>query len=233
MKRLLLSAVLVFAAAPAGAPSVAGPLPEIRGQYVEARTCDVYTGPCFANADTGLTGRHAVVAWKIESGAVGSTRIDGLGVVAVVAAPETLGLKQSAPGKAILIVDAKANAAQRAALVAFVKSEVGDLAREVVAVRSAPVDLTICPCEGNSCATLTAGAAHITTRCLNVEHDKACGNEVAFFPPLAKGVSAKPGNGRRTQLHWPGSQRDLERQRAPRCLRRVVREQELGSDEHR
>ena len=25
----------------------------ITGQYVEARTCDVYTGACFANADTG------------------------------------------------------------------------------------------------------------------------------------------------------------------------------------
>ena len=25
--------------------------PNITGQYVEARTCDVYTGACFANAD--------------------------------------------------------------------------------------------------------------------------------------------------------------------------------------
>src|SRR5947209_9779766 len=89
----------------------------VRGQYVEARTCDVFTGSCFANADTGLTGRNAVMAWQVESGAVGGTRIDGLGVVAVVAAGETLGLKQTAPGKAVVIVDEKATPAQRAALV--------------------------------------------------------------------------------------------------------------------
>src|SRR6188472_3441307 len=99
MKRLFLLPALLFIAA---APANAG---EIRGQYVEARTCDVYTGSCFANADTGLTGKNAVLAWKVESGCFGGSQLDGLGVVAVVAARETLGLKQSAPGKAILIVD--------------------------------------------------------------------------------------------------------------------------------
>ena len=59
----------------------------VRGQYVEARTCDVFTGSCFANADTGLTGKNAVLAWKVESGTVAGTKLDGLGVVAVVAAP--------------------------------------------------------------------------------------------------------------------------------------------------
>src|SRR4051812_43536032 len=81
----------------------------VRGQYVEARTCDVFTGACFANADTGLTGKNAVLGWKIESGAVGSTRLDGLGVVAVVASRETLGLMQSLPGKAVVIVDESAS----------------------------------------------------------------------------------------------------------------------------
>jgi hypothetical protein len=65
----------------------------VRGQYVEARTCDVFTGSCFANADTGLTGKHAVLAWKIDTGTIAGIKLDGLGVVAVVAASETLGLK--------------------------------------------------------------------------------------------------------------------------------------------
>jgi hypothetical protein len=186
MTRLfLLPAVLLVAAAPAFAAG------EVRGQYVEARTCDVFTGACFANADTGLAGKNAVLAWKVESGAVGQTRIDGLGVVAVVAARDTLGLKQSAPGKAIVIVDEKATAEQRQALVAFVKAQAGELAQDVIAVRAAPVELTICPCEGNGCATLKAGAARVSTRCLDTHADKACGNETDFYPPLAKGVKAK------------------------------------------
>src|SRR5438309_6083921 len=96
---------------------VAAPAPGVRGQYVEARTCDVFAGSCYANADTGLTGKNAVLAWKIESGVADGVRIDGLGVVAVVVARETLGLKQSAPGRALIIVDDRATSGQRGALV--------------------------------------------------------------------------------------------------------------------
>ena len=193
MTRLfLLPALLaVAAAASASAPAPAGSPADIRGQYVEARTCDVFTGACFANADTGLTGKNAVLAWKIESGAAGATRLDGLGVVAVVAARDTLGLRQPAPGKAIVIVDEKATPEQRNALVEFVKAQAGELVGEVVAVRAAPVELTVCTCDGDGCATLRAGAAKVTTRCLDADHDKACGNECAYYPPLVKGVAAK------------------------------------------
>jgi len=165
--------------------------PAVHGQYVEARTCDVYTGSCFANADTGIVGKNAVLAWKIDSGTVKGMKLDGLGVVAVVAARDTLGLKQSAPGRGIIIVDEKATTAQRDALAAFAKAQAGDLLGEVVAVRSAPFNLTICNCDGEGCATLKAGTVKIATRCLDADHDKACGNEDTLYPPLVKGVSAK------------------------------------------
>jgi len=165
--------------------------PTVHGQYVEARTCDVYTGSCFANADTGIVGKNAVLAWKIDSGTVKGMKLDGLGVVAVVAARDTLGLKQSAPGRGIIIVDDKATTAQRDALAAFAKAQAGDLLGEVVAVRSAPFNLTICNCDGEGCATLKAGTVKIATRCLDADHDKACGNEDTLYPPLVKGVSAK------------------------------------------
>ncbi|MBO0699752.1 MAG: DUF1326 domain-containing protein [Zavarzinella sp.] len=163
----------------------------VRGQYVEARTCDVFTGSCFANADTGLTGKNAALAWKIESGTVAGTKIGGLGVVAVVSVPETLGLKQTGPGRAVLIVDDRATKAQREALVKFVKDQAGSLVGDIVAVHTAPIDLTICHCDGEGCATLTAGTVKVATRCLDPDHDKACGNETTMYPPLAKGVVAK------------------------------------------
>jgi hypothetical protein len=176
---------------PALLAPVALPTPDVRGQYVEARTCDVYTGACFANADTGLIGKHAVLAWKVDAGCFGGATLDGLGVVAVVEARETLGLKQTVPGKAILIVDERATRAQRDALVALAKAQAGDLFAEVLAVRTAPFDLTICPCDKDSCAVLNAGAVRLSTRCLDTDHDKACGNEETMYPPLARGVSAR------------------------------------------
>src|SRR5262245_3695904 len=89
----LLALVLIFAPAEAG----------VTGKYVEARTCDVWTGPCFANADFNLTGKNAVMAWTIDKGEFDNVKLDGLGVVAVVAAANTLGLEQSAPARSILI----------------------------------------------------------------------------------------------------------------------------------
>jgi hypothetical protein len=165
---------------------------DIRGQYVEARTCDVFAGSCFANADTGLTGKNAVMAWKIEAGTVAGTKVDGLGVAAVISANETLGLKQSSPGRAVFLVDGRATKAQREALVKIDKVQAGSLVSEVKAVHAVPFDLTICNCDGEGCATLSAGAVKITTRCINLDHDRACGNETTLYHPLAKGIKAKP-----------------------------------------
>jgi hypothetical protein len=165
---------------------------DVSGCYVEARTCDVFTGPCFANADTGLTGRHAVMAWKFDSGKFGATKVDGLSVVAIVAAKDTLGLKQTVAGKAIVLVDENAGADQRKALVEFAKAQAGLLLDNIIEVRSAPISVDICECKGQSCAKVKAGEASIVTRCLDAHYDKACGNETAFYPPLAKGVTAKP-----------------------------------------
>jgi hypothetical protein len=164
----------------------------ITGQYIEARTCDVWTGPCYANAEVNLAGKHAILGWKIDRGAFNGVSLDGLGVVAIVAASDTLGVPQTGAGKAVLIVDRRASGEQRAALVALAKKQGGALVANVVAVEVASVDFTLCPCADGGCAVLQAGAARIETRCLDHKGDKVCGNESAFFPPLTPGVTAKP-----------------------------------------
>jgi hypothetical protein len=187
MKRLL--AVAVFAAVVCAAPvSAAG----IKGQYIEARTCDIWTGPCFANAELNLAGKHAVLGWKVDKGDLDQVNLDGLGVVAVIAASDTLGVKQTGDSKAVLIVDSRANKEQRAALIRLAKRQGGDLVANVVGVESARVDLDVCKCAEGGCGVLTAGAAHIETRCLDEKHDVICGNESAYYPPLAGNVKVKP-----------------------------------------
>jgi hypothetical protein len=163
-----------------------------KGQYVEARNCDVWTGPCFANADFNLSGKNAVLAWKVDTGSADGVRIDGLSIVAVVVAQNTLGLEQNAPAKAVLIVDQRANAAQRAVLIRMAKQQAGALLAHVAAVQSAPIRLDACACKNNACAELDAGAARLKTRCIDGEHDKVCGNETAFYPPLSTGVRVVP-----------------------------------------
>jgi hypothetical protein len=163
------------------------PSSSLNGQYVEVRTCDIWTAPCFANAEINLAGKHAVMAWKVSDGAFENVNLKGLGIVAVIAAQDTLGQAQTGPTRAILFVDEKANTTQREALVRLAKNQTGELLKDVSRIHVAPLELTVCDCEGGACARMKAGnAAHLETRCLDTEHDKACGNEGAYYPPLAK-----------------------------------------------
>src|SRR3989440_6811841 len=116
-RALLLVAVLalVLVAAPVHAAG-------ITGQYVEARTCDVWTGPCFANAEMNLAGKHAVMGWRIDKGSLDNVSLDGLSIVAVLATSDTLGTAQTGRGQAVLLVDKRASSAQREALISLAKS---------------------------------------------------------------------------------------------------------------
>src|SRR3989442_15370626 len=82
----------------------------IRGDYVEVRSADVYTGPCFANAEVGLVGDQAILAWKVKQGTWKGVSLDGLGIVAVVKASATLGdpYHHPYPAKSVLIGDERA-----------------------------------------------------------------------------------------------------------------------------
>src|SRR5438034_10130478 len=116
----LLSATLCFAG------SISSQ--NIRGEYIEARTADVYTGPCFANSESGLVGELAVFGWKVDKGSWQGVSLDGLSVVAAVKANSTLGdvYHTAYPVKSILIVDEKATPEQRMALRSFAKKMGGD-----------------------------------------------------------------------------------------------------------
>src|ERR1700722_15062317 len=85
---------------------LAGGIPShsIYGDYMEARTADVYTGPCFANSEAGLIGNLAVFGWKVDKGSWEGVSLDGLSVVAAVRANATLGnvYETAYPVKAIL-----------------------------------------------------------------------------------------------------------------------------------
>jgi Protein of unknown function (DUF1326) len=166
----------------------------ISGRYLEVRSCDVYTGPCFANAEMGLDGKEAILVWSITKGTWHGTDLSGLSVIAVVRANETLGdLKYAQPqGDAVLIVDEKASPAQQAALAGFAKAAAKKLIGDVVQTQSAQINASLGDCtKKGTCATVTAGGlVTISTRCLS-DGDHACGNEDLFYPPLTKADGAK------------------------------------------
>jgi hypothetical protein len=192
MKRLVLSLCL------AGSTLMAAGLQnrtQLRGDYIEARTADVFTGPCFANSEVDLVGNLAVFGWKINGGTWEGVNLDGLSVVGVVKAASTLGNihNNAYPVKSVVIIDERATPEQRLALKSFAQRMGGDLLQDIVKVNYDAIDLMI---EGNNIhgakATLTAGTlAKIQTRAIN-EGDHLCSNEITWYGPLTKLDHAMP-----------------------------------------
>ncbi len=190
--RRFLAAVVVALLLVAGAaiPSKAA----IKGDYLEVRSADVYTGPCFANGEVGLVGDQAILAWKVTEGSWNGVTLNGLGVVAVVKASATLGdpFHNPYPAKSVLIVDARATAEQREALEGFAKSAAGELLKNVVRVESASIQLEVGKGTAHGAAKLVAGnLARIETRSL-CAGDHLCGNEFVYYPPLVELAHSMP-----------------------------------------
>jgi hypothetical protein len=175
---------------------VTGASAAVSGSYVEIRSCDVYTGPCFANAEMGLEGQEAIMTWSIRKGELDGVNLDGLSVIAVVRAKETLGDVGRFPAsdsRSVLILDKTATAKQRDALVRFAREKAGSLLGTTVKVETAPISVDVCVagCSKEGCASVRAGRlVEIETRCLGGD-DHLCGNEDLYYPPLTKVACAR------------------------------------------
>ncbi len=176
---------------------------EIHGDYVEARTADVYTGPCFSNAEVFIYGNQAVMAWKVTEGSFQGVDLTGLSVAAAVSGTTTFSEDKPEEARAVLIVDEKADSRQREALVALAKSLGGQRLAHVVGVKTSRISLKV---EARHVEATTsqhamphaprasfwaAGLAQIVTRPLN-QGDHACGNETVAYAPLSRGVEVLP-----------------------------------------
>lgn len=170
------------------------PTTQVQGNYIEARTADVYTGACFANSEVDLVGNLAVFGWKVNQGNWKGVSIDGLSVVGVVKAKSTLGNRfgTAYPVKSVLIVDSKATPEQQYALRGFAQQMAGDLLQDIVRVETQPIDFEIDGSIHNTKAKLSAGTlAAIQTRGIN-NGDHICANEITWYDPLTKVDHAMP-----------------------------------------
>lgn len=185
--RTILSTVAMLGISASLALSASLPSTHVRGEYIEARTADVYTGPCFANAEVGLTGDLAVMGWKIDQGDFQGVNLDGLSVMGAIRASNTLGnvIDTVYPVKAVLIIDERANAEQRLALKAFAQKMGGQLLADVVHVEYQPIEFAVADNNVHTRkAVMTAGnMVKLETRAMT-DADQVCHNESVWYQPL-------------------------------------------------
>ncbi len=198
--RLALLLSLLFSAF-----SVASVAQQIRGDYVETRSADVYTGQCFANGEVNLTGNQAILAWRIQSGSWNGVPLDGLSVAAAVRAQATLGdpYANPYPAHAVLMIDEQANPRQRAALQAFAQHMGGELLQHIERVVTAPVQLEVSESQHGAALFRAGTFATVQTRSLG-DKDHLCGNEETFYPPLTQLAHSMPAVAVTDKFSGPG-----------------------------
>jgi hypothetical protein len=184
----------------------------ITGEYVEARTAEVFAGGCIMNSEAETMGRQALMAWRITSGAFAGVTLDGLTVAAAVAGDRNLGMREMGGEeptavKAIITVDPRATAAQREALVKLVRELSKGLITEVVRVDVAPVRFAT----SQHYVEVSVPDTMMLTVNKEMKHDPSCG-AMQWFKPFtnladaAMGVAeehAFDGNGLNTKWSAP------------------------------
>jgi hypothetical protein len=189
----MLRAVLLSAIALAGLSSLQAADP-VRGTYVEARTCQVYTGPCFANGEVGSVGKNAIMTWRINHGSFDGVDLAGQSVAVLVKASHTLGfngLDDAQSTKAVVIVDSSSDQREAAALKKFALAQTGIRSEDVAGVQEAEIEMQFDL--DRLTATVEVGdLAHLETRKAR-PGDCICSNESAYYPPLTPLKGFVPG----------------------------------------
>ena len=180
MKHGLVAAAIVGLAS---VSMLAGSNGTISGEYVEARTAEVFAGGCIMNSEAETMGRQAVMAWKVDRGSYQGVALDGLAVVAAVNGDRNLGMREmggEAPEnvQAAIVVDARATDAQRDALVAMARELSRSVIDDVVSVKSAEITYRA----DKDRIAIAAPEVQLTVN-KQLTHDPSCG-AMQWFRPL-------------------------------------------------
>jgi hypothetical protein len=178
MKRAIVLAALVGLTT---SPLMAGGKGLLSGQYVEARTAEVFTGGCIMGSEAETVGKQAVLAWKVTHGSFNGVSLDGLSVVAAVAGDKNLGLQEIGGAKAnvrsAMFVDGRANPVQQMALVAMANELSSGMIGTIVQVTASPIQFTD---QGQEIHVAASQVALDVKK--EMSHDPTCGAMQWFHP---------------------------------------------------
>jgi hypothetical protein len=189
-----LAMAVAAALALAGASLAADDKGRVTGEYVEARTAEVFAGGCIMNSEAETLGRQAILAWRIASGAFDGVSLEGLNVAAAVAGDRNLGMREMGGEeptavKGIIIVDPRATAPQRDALVKLVRQLSNGLITHVVRVDVAPVKFATS--QNYVEVSVPDNGIQLTVN-KEMKHDPSCG-AMQWFKPFTKLADAGLG----------------------------------------
>ena len=206
----MMTAIAILGAS--GAVGASDPGGRITGEYVEARTAEVFAGGCIMNSEAETMGRQAIMAWKITSGSLDGVVLDGLTVAAAVAGDRNLGMREMGGEeptavKAIITVDPRATPAQRDALVRLVRELSRGLITEVVRVDTAPIKFAT---SQNYVEVSVPDQSIQLTVNKEMKHDPSCG-AMQWFKPFTTMAQSAMGVAETHSFSGHGPRNEVER----------------------
>jgi hypothetical protein len=156
-----------------------------QGTLVELHSCELYAGGCTVSSEATLEGRYLLRAWNFSGGKINGTDLAGLQVAVLEAGKENLAADKVGTEQAVVYLPSRASAAQREALMAWVKQALPSTRSEKLQSRN--VDLQFSR-EGANC-TLSAGDfISVKTVPLGSCTFGSCGEELWYVPRSSTSV---------------------------------------------
>ncbi len=162
---------------------------EVTGDYVEGRSNHVFGCYCEWSFESAVGGTEAILAWSFRSGSYGEMPVAGAAVIAVIVGDSTLSSGQP-PRKTVLFIDPERAGEERAlAAAGLIRTRFADLLGNVLAVRSAPVELTL---ESDAASVRAGDFVRVLLRKARLPQDAMQGARLWYDPfvPLEEATIA-------------------------------------------
>ena len=156
-----------------------------RGNLIELHSCEVYAGGCMVSSEASQGGRYTLQAWDITGGSWDGIDLSGQKAAVLETSTENLAASSTHAGPSVVYLPETANADQRRALLAWLKSRDPQLAGSTIQTRVVPISLTTSPKN----ATFTAGKyASIQVASLRDCDSRVCGEDLWYEPSTTTSI---------------------------------------------
>ena len=112
-----------------------------RGSLMEIHSCELYAGGCVVSSEATLGGRYMLRAWNFSGGSYAGIELAGLQVALLESSAENLAAGKTSADGAVAYLPQNATAAQREALLAWIKSSAPELKGAKLQTRIVPLKL--------------------------------------------------------------------------------------------
>jgi hypothetical protein len=184
-------------------PVAADETATVSGDYIEARSNEVYTCGCLYSGQMTTAGKEAILAWRIARGTYQGTPLVGVRVSAVVVGDTNLSAYDD-PRRTALYLDGVTSDAQQQAVVTLWQQKYAGALGRITSVHRAPINFTQ---QGDAIRVSIPGLVEIQARKARLPADAHPGSYLWYEPFVSLRNSSLA-----TALDYEYSGKDFQRQ---------------------